>query len=320
MAHKKLPTIFQPNKITYSNQNATALQKNIIYKVFQHLNEYNDMKKGLNKDLFNNLIVSINIKEVTNRTDFTDVYESVKQLMRGQFEYEYNKDSKKHIMAVVPFISANHEYNSETVEIKINVDALPILLHVSKNFTALEAAVALSLRSAYSKKIYELCCSWKDKGGFAISETELKTILGIRNKYKRMYDFKKRVLDTAQRELKASADVWFQYDYKTREKPIIFKIFTEKIILNQENLSGLYAKLYRYLSYAFPHFKNDNAKYICNRLADIGGLESCEKSMRKYINRYKAGKIDIQEIKKLTYSILRNDYGIIQKKGQIKFI
>lgn len=314
--------IFQPNIITYANQNATATQKNIIYKVFEHLNQYQSKKTGLNKDLFNNLIVSFNIKTVSKDTDYQKPYEAAKSLMRGYFEYEYNKDKKRHIEAVVPFVSTKHEYGSKTIEITINKDALPILLHLSKNYTALQASVAFGLKSVYSKKIYELCSRWKDKGGFVITENELRAILGLQTKYARTHDFKKRVLEVAKKELEKTADIWFEYDFKNKNKPIFFKLFYREKIpkITAVDKPGLYTKVFRYLQYAFPQEKNGDAKFICDRLIDINEIERFEKSLRNYFYKCVSGEITEVEMKKLTYSILRDDYGIIKKKGQIKFI
>ena len=70
--------------------------------------------------------------------------------------------------------------------------------------------------------MYELCCRWADKGGFEITLVEFRKILFIEDKFKQIVQLKDRVLDMAQRELKESADVWYDYSLEKRESRFTF--------------------------------------------------------------------------------------------------
>ena len=80
----------------------------------------------------------------------------------------------------------------------------PTFIELKNNYTEFGFKIALSLKSKYAKRIYEMLSQHKKEKGFNISVKELKWRLGLIKKEKeeklsRFYTFKKQVLETAQR-------------------------------------------------------------------------------------------------------------------------
>lgn len=94
-----------------------------------------------------------------------------------------------------------------------------MLLQLKKGFRKYQLAIAMSFSSVYSMRLYELISGQKSPLSYKI--TDLKAMLGLEQKYKRLYDFQKRVLDVAKVELDKVADYGFDYTIKGKKDPVI---------------------------------------------------------------------------------------------------
>ena len=78
----------------------------------------------------------------------------------------------------------------------------------------------MSLRSKYSKRLYEMLRQHKEKGMFEITVDELKYRFSLKDDktkketYPTWTLFKKQVLDIPQSELEVLADITFTYEAK----------------------------------------------------------------------------------------------------------
>lgn len=87
-----------------------------------------------------------------------------------------------------------------------------MMLQFSKGFRKYQLSVAMSLRSVYSMRLYEIVSGQKKPLYYKVDD--LKGMLGISNKYPRLYDLKKWVLEVAKQELDAVGDYSFDYVVK----------------------------------------------------------------------------------------------------------
>ena len=87
---------------------------------------------------------------------------------------------------------------------------MPYLVALAENFTSYDLTVAISLKSAYSQRFYEYCCQFKNRTNktFFFSVDDLKKMMMLEDKkgYDNSSNFKTKVLDVAQKELKEAYD------------------------------------------------------------------------------------------------------------------
>jgi plasmid replication initiation protein len=103
-----------------------------------------------------------------------------------------------------------------TIEIRIDNDLRPYLLHLKERFTQYELLYTLAMRSQYSVHIYEILKSLEYKHTNPVFDLEeLKKQL-MATHYKRFPDFKRNVLDIAVREINDVSDLSVSYQI-TRE-------------------------------------------------------------------------------------------------------
>jgi plasmid replication initiation protein len=306
-------TLVQPNRVTNARYDFTALQKNIIYYIYEALQYHLTKEKQVNKDLFSNFIVSVPVTALAGKKNNAKVIDAAKDLMTKPFQYDYERDSKKYTVATVLVHTAKHEHGTNTVELTVPFEALSLLLYIGEGFTVFQKTIAISLKLKYSKRLYELCCRWKDKGGFNMDLTELKQMLCIEKQYSMVSMLKKFVLDSAKKELKESADVWFEYELrKVKSRSfnwIYFTIFAND--LKDKNAEkGIYPNVYNYLLVTFPNTFSDKAVKITDQLSDKQKLSAAWGKFRPLYEKYQQNKIETKHLMNLTKKILREDFQI----------
>jgi len=134
------------------------------------------------------------------------IKEAFKSLEDKSFMYE-DEDIITSIRLVRKF-----EINKRSGFVRFSLD-LPIysaLIDFSKGYKKYELQTAMRFESIYSMRFYELMSGQKEPIEFKI-ET-LKNMFSISDKYKRVNDFLRYVLDVAKRELDESSPYSFDYE------------------------------------------------------------------------------------------------------------
>ena len=88
----------------------------------------------------------------------------------------------------------------------------PYLLKLKEKFTQYNLRHVLSLKSIYSIRIYELLKQYEKIGERTLELSHLKELLKVEDKYNLYADFKKRILNRAQSELKEYTDIRFKIE------------------------------------------------------------------------------------------------------------
>lgn len=106
------------------------------------------------------------------------------------------------------------EYSNGYFKTSIYPELLPYFEEAQKRlFTRFSIQNIKPLTSIYAIRIYELCKMFiKEKSVKEISIEELKKILQIEDKYKQISDFKKRVLETAKKQINKNTDLEIDYE------------------------------------------------------------------------------------------------------------
>lgn len=111
---------------------------------------------------------------------------------------------------------------SEFFQVKLSLTAYQFLCDISKGYSLKSFKTALELKNLYSSYIYDLICKWRNKPTFQIDLEELRFITNAPKSYS-PNDFKKRVLDSAKKELDSSdvTDLTFNYEDVKKGRSII---------------------------------------------------------------------------------------------------
>lgn len=130
---------------------------------------------------------------------------AVDDLSSKAFYYEDNHVWEKLCIIVAPSIKKNKSTISFIVQPRI----WSVILDFSKGFRKYELATAMSFKSVYSMRFYELLSGQKSPITYKVDY--LKEIFCVQDKYKLVSDFRRYVIEPARKELDKYAPYSFTY-------------------------------------------------------------------------------------------------------------
>jgi plasmid replication initiation protein len=151
------------------------------------------------------------------------------------------KIGEKEAQSISWIDSAYINYNPEVniLKLKLSDSLKPFFLQLKKQFTQYSLELTLSLKSKYSKRIYELLKCELYRGKLFIEIDALKKKLECEN-YKKWDHFKTKVIEIAQREINEYSDLTFSYSVLSTKRKFthIEFIITEKNSFSERLLAA----------------------------------------------------------------------------------
>jgi plasmid replication initiation protein len=124
--------------------------------------------------------------------------------------------------------SAVYRKGKGIVELRFDPVLKPYLLQLKNLFTSYELGNILRLKGMYSIRIYELLKQYEPIGRREFSIEGLKQVLKIETEYQQYRDFKKFVLNPAQKEISEKTDIQYTTTEKTKGRKVIGLAFNIK--------------------------------------------------------------------------------------------
>lgn len=214
MAKTKNKDIIQSYILTTAKYDFTVYEKRILYRLIE-LNQYILEGKKISEDcrinttLFGNKEYTLPIKlflKDKKDDNYKEVKKALERLKKKEITYEDNKMWSSLTIIAFPKIL---KY-SDTVTFTVDNMIHNALLNFSKGFRKYELEIAMQFDSVYAMRFYELLSGQKTPLTYSIEN--LKEIFQISDKYERVNDFKKYVLDIAKRELDKCSPYTFDYE------------------------------------------------------------------------------------------------------------
>lgn len=264
--------IAQDNRLTMSRYDFSPIEKRCLYYVIKEVRRLyvdRDLRENdtVYQDLFSDMYLRLKSEQLQQLGDeVKDVYNALRRLSDKSIEIE----NEKEWIYTRWVLQAKHEKKLNLYEVQVSKDILPYLVELATQFTEYNLTVAISLKSTYSQRLYEMCCQYKNKVKFFIEVDKLRFMLKIENKksYQNIAIIKRDILDVAQKELKdlfdsGQSDLYFTYWEKDKNKRKIlsywFEIHTketeEQKRINYENTQAL---IKRIIDICQSFIKNDD--------------------------------------------------------------
>ena len=241
-------TIAQDNRLTTSRYELSLIEKRVFYFIIKEVrSKYNTGQR----DLFDDLILKINIadlsKEVNQEDNRKETRKALVSLRKRDFEYENPEDDDDWL--VCGFIDWAR-IKKGVAEIQVSRVLMPFLVELSGQFTPYSLNVAMSLKSKWSQRMYELCQKWQGTDGFRISIEDLRKSFVLEDKYNTYALLNQYVLQVAKRELKelydiGQCDVYFEFSEERNGRTVEmlrFKLF-RKNSLNVKSTNDMLLEL-----------------------------------------------------------------------------
>ena len=185
----------------------------------------------------------INQFNVARQTAYQALKDASKDLFARQFSYqEMNK--RGNIENVLSrWVSEIRYIDAEaTVKLIFAPAIVPLITKLEEQFTKYELQQVSNLSSAYAVRLYELLIAWRSTGQTPVIELEefRKKIGVLDDEYKRMGNFKDRVLHLAIDQVNEFTDITVKYEQHKKGRSIYgFSFsFKQKKNVNKPNLEA----------------------------------------------------------------------------------
>ena len=223
--------LVQHNALTMARYELSAAEKDMVYMLLAQLRENDPIDKAY----------YIYIKDIERITGREISYKQAQQATMRLISRVYSIVEGDDLLQVGMISSARYIKGTGKVIIRIDPEVRPYLFGLKTNFTRYGLFMAMSVKSKYSKRLYEMLSQFRSTGIMRISVDELKSRLGLldpqsgKEKYAIWTTFANKVLEVARRELDQYTDISFSYELNKRGRKFTDLMF--KIRHNPEQLS-----------------------------------------------------------------------------------
>lgn len=156
-----------------------------------------------------NIAEFMNLIGVKNKQKYTQIPRITKQLMKKVFEIE----ERDMLIQIAWLSSVVYKKGHGYVELEFSPRLKPYMLELNSKFTQYKLGNILMMKSKYSSRIYEFlkCNEFKKQKMVEFSLDELRQLLKAENTYLLYADFKRYVLNAAQKEINALTDISVEF-------------------------------------------------------------------------------------------------------------
>ena len=238
--------IKQSNYITTARYDYSPMEKRILYRVVEKAWEYRLANAEYFKEHDGEFVVKKHVEFTMPITAFmTD-----EQCKNGSGEYyqEIVEAFKSLVEKRISFIGkdefsfggilnfADQNKGEGTISFMVHKFVWQSALDFTRGFTKLDLEIAMQFKCAYTMRFFELMKEWQDVGCFKVSVQELRSMFRCSDKYPLINDFKRYVINKANKELDESS--YLSFDYTSNKVGREIRSFTFTIKEIKKNLSA----------------------------------------------------------------------------------
>lgn len=216
---KKSVEIWQDNALTLARYEMSETEKNLLYMVVAQVKPDDPESKRYQ--------VSVNqMAEINGSVRLkADAYkQATRKLITRVFETTLADGD---FLQAAFITSARYKKGTDIIEIGLSPEVRPFYVDLNKKYTKMQLAAAISLNSAYAKRIYELLCMYKNMPDkkFRRNLIDLKSMLWVidpktgKDSYPSWTWFQRNVLDIASKEINGHTDLTFNYKPINGDRP-----------------------------------------------------------------------------------------------------
>ena len=215
-------TVVKDNQLIEASYKLTLAEQRLILCYVSKLNSTGSLSK---KDEFD-----VHVQDYAKLYGLNgkNAYSQVKEIADTLYERSIVLRSKKGQRYIKTRWVSSVEYAEKEGLIRLGFapKIIPYLSKLESCFTEYKLKHIVKMTSAYAIRLYEMLIQWKIKGKLELEIKQLRSHLGILdNEYPRMYDFKKRVLDVALKQINAHSDINVKLGQKKKGKRVTHLVF-----------------------------------------------------------------------------------------------
>ena len=230
------PNNYQPNIITESRQEFTEAEKRVVVLAINQLSTV-----ARNWEPGKNVTLMIPYSELTSG-HHTEISALANSLTSKKIIYQDTTNPKDHTFNyIVPFpqVQSTKIQGRRYLELLMLSVVVPSFIELGKRYTSYSVKLMLSLSSTYSQRMYEIIMMFYGRGQkeFTYEVSKLRTALNYPESHA-YFDFKRRTLLTAQKELAEKIQLYFDFEPSIKQGKVVqelrFTVKSEIDLINED--------------------------------------------------------------------------------------
>lgn len=293
----------ETKNLTLGLYDYSEVQQNVITLIQQQLEKYmtKDAKEAVVRlDSMGEPYIVIDTDEASSKKNKAYVIEEVRKMFDKTITFRWRHPTwGEDIKTTCPIVTAIHDVvGKHYIKVNYNRWAIPFLIWYGKGVggTVYDKTISLTLQGKYTKRIYKLICSYRDKDHYDYDIKQFCKDFNIAKSYT-PNKIKNLILKKAKEDIDmANSDVTFDYEILTvklgKAKPKADKIRfyphwkKTRNNLNKED-TKLYSKCYRIISVC--NVPETDVVTICDLLLNNGMMKIVCERWDYYEDRICAG-------------------------------
>lgn len=184
---------------------------------------------------------------------------------------------------IKPFPTLDFNLKNKTIEVEINSSLIPLIKELKEQFTQYSLREYLSLKSKYSKRIFQLLKQYEKIGKRTFNLNDLKELLDCGESYHKFSNFEARVLKTTKNDINEKTSLEIDYvkiksgvniskiEFSISNKTTKNDIFLEE---TKENRKEIIERTLNTFGVKYIKDLTDRQKKILNATLKISGYKS----------------------------------------------
>lgn len=322
LSEKEIMTL-QPNNVTFGQYSITDIQEDILTCIADALQNYMQKNIDFERDIFHQPYVRITCDEAGGARNKLKVIAAAKDLTKKPFEFKWqHPTTKKEVETYGTIISTIHDVKgTNQIMINFNIWAVPFLIYYGTGVggTLFNKVIALSLKGKYTKRIYKIICSQRDRTCYEYPIEQFRKDMQIGSSYTNTH-IKDKILDPAKEEINSSSsDVHFDYEFKCKYPIKGRKKKADTILLKikpvkPRKITGQHMEEYSYvyerIKKAMDYPTDDRPFKAIENIMNAGKLHDVYERIWYYEGMVNNGKMTHAHMNNSIKKILSEDYGI----------
>lgn len=222
--------VAKENKLVEASYKLTVGEQKLVLYYASRINPKSD------KDIVDLEMKITDFAKLLDIEQSKDIYKRVKKASENLMRKIVTIHEEDGDLLISWFSSVKYYKGAGMVSLRSDPRLKPYLLNL-KQYTQYRLENVLKLNSSYSIRIYEILKQYQKIRERTVPLDRLKELVGLKkDQYPRLYDFKKRVLLVAQKELEEKTDICFTFnEVKEGTKVVAIKFYIRKNSIQEEN-------------------------------------------------------------------------------------
>ena len=234
MKNNKTELVVRSNRLNTAIQNLSLAEIRLIQLAIIDSREHN---KGLSSDtpLRINAMRYAEVFEVSKQTAYEALMDAENNLFERRFTFMDERDLKVKSRWISQVTYITGEGAIEIIFTPAVVNEITRIHGIEQFFTKYTLEQTAHLKSLYAVRLYELLIQWREARKTPLFELDIfreQLGLGV-DDYKRMSDFKRRVLDASVKEINDKTDIKVSYTQEKQRTTIVG--FKFKVLLKEKS-------------------------------------------------------------------------------------